>query len=62
MNKPSKNQTTFTNYFRINLRETANISSKVITTIDIGESVTILGVLQEESIRNIGNYNWYAGG
>jgi len=58
-NKPSKRQTTFTNNYNINLREAANLSSKVITTIDIGERITVLDVLQEESIKNTGNYNWY---
>jgi len=57
--KPAKNQITFTNGYNINLREAANISSKVITTIDIGERVKIVDVLQEESIKNLGNHNWY---
>jgi len=57
--KPSKNQTTFINSHGINLIEGINTSSKVIINIDIGKKVKILDVLQEESVGNFGNYNWY---
>ena len=57
--KPSSNQLTFTNSHNINLRETANISSKVITTINIGEKVKIIEKGKEENIYPFGKHNWF---
>ncbi|MCL2681950.1 MAG: SH3 domain-containing protein [Bacteroidales bacterium] len=57
--KPSSNQTTYTNSLNINLREQPNTSSKIIGTMTIGERVKILDVLHQENINNSGNHNWY---
>jgi len=57
--KPSKHQTTFTNSNNVNIRERANTSSKVITSLHIGRKLEILDVLHEETVKNLGNYNWY---
>jgi len=57
--KPSKNQITFTNSHGINFREGANASSKIIRTMVPGEIVKILDVLQEETVKHVGTYNWY---
>jgi hypothetical protein len=57
--KPSINQITFINNDNVNLRESAKTSSKVIRTMMCGENVKILEVLQEETVRNVGTYNWY---
>jgi hypothetical protein len=57
--KPSKNQITYINNDNVNLREGAKTSSKVILTMRSGVQVKILEVLQEETMRNVGTYNWY---
>lgn len=57
--KPVKNQIAFTNSHNINLREQPNTSSRIVRTMDIGLIVKILEVLPEETVRNVGTYNWY---
>ena len=57
--KPSKNQKTYINNDNVNLREGAKTSTKVIRTMGSGEIVKILEVLQEETVKNVGTFNWY---
>jgi len=57
--KPSKNQITYINNDNVNLREGAKTSTKVIRTMGSGEIVKILEVLQEETVKNVGTFNWY---
>jgi uncharacterized protein YgiM (DUF1202 family) len=56
---PSINQITFINNDNVNLREDAKTSSKVIRTMTYGDTVKILEVLHEETVKNVGTYNWY---
>jgi uncharacterized protein YgiM (DUF1202 family) len=56
---PQKNEITYVNKDKVNVREQRNTSSKVISILDIGARVKILDILQEESIKGLGTYNWY---